>query len=112
MIQSLALLVAGLIMLFFAPEHLYALWLSGLIALAAQTFWIWRTLRTYGDPRSSAYLAGATAGLIGKWVIISVGLVLLWQRQPEFSVAVSFITVFGLNTLAALAAPILISRPR
>lgn len=111
-IQSLVLLVAAAMMLIISPEHLRALWLSGFIALSAQGFWIWRTLRAYGDPRSAAFVAGATSGLVGKWVIISVGLVLLWQRQPDFSVAVSFITVFGLNTLAALAAPILISRPR
>ena len=56
--------------------------------------------------------AGAVAGQVGKWVIILIGLVLLWRIQPDISVAATVVTVFGLNTLAAIAAPILISQPR
>lgn len=108
LVWALVVLLCGL----FWPEQVPGIFWSGLVAILAQGYWVWRSLRPFGDPHSDSYLAGTTAGLIGKWVIISVGLVLLWRIQPELSVAATVTTVFGLNTLAALAAPILISHPR
>lgn len=108
LVWGLVLLVCGLIWPQLAPSIFWA----GLVAIPAQAYWVWCSLRTFGDPHSDSYLAGTTAGLVGKWVIISVGLVLLWRTQPELSVAATVTTVFGLNTLAALVAPIFISNPR
>lgn len=110
--QCAVWLVAGLVCVLLAYEHTASLLWSGLITIAAQGFWIWRTLSGFGDPGSTAYFAATTVGMIGKWAIIFVGLVLLWRYRPDVSVAVSIATVFALNTLAALAAPVLISRPR
>lgn len=112
LVQGLAWCGALALALVFWPEHLPALAWAGALALSAQGFWIWRSLRGFGDPASTRYLAGATAGLVGKWAIILVGLVLLWRHQPDLSIAVTVVTVFTLNTLAALAAPISISHPR
>lgn len=112
LIQVLAWLLAVLVCALFWPQLALSIVWAGLVAILAQGYWVWRSLRPFGDPHSDSYLAGTTAGLIGKWVIISVGLVLLWRTQPELSVAATVTTVFGLNTLAALAAPILISHPR
>ncbi|MDQ2077029.1 hypothetical protein [Marinimicrobium sp. ABcell2] len=94
------------------PDYTLSIVWAGLITILAQGYWIWRTLRGFGDSESKSYLAGATSGMIGKWVILAVGLVLLWRSHPDVSVAASMVTVFALNTLAALAAPILISRLR
>jgi len=110
-LQCLVLLVATVFSALFWPEWVKSLLLAGLISLLAQSFWIWRSLRGFGDPKSGAYLAGAAAGMMGKWVIIFVGLLLLWRSELDISVAVTVVTVFGLNTLAAVAAPILISQP-
>lgn len=111
LLQSLVLLAAALVTALFWPELVKSVVLAGLVSLLAQGFWIWRSLRGFGDPGSNAYLAGAAAGMIGKWVIIFVGLLLLWRSELDLSVAVTVVTVFGLNTLAAIAAPILISQP-
>ncbi len=91
-----------------APSILWA----GALAILAQGYWIWSSLRAYGDPGSGRYLAGATAGLMGKWTIILVGLVALWRGQPDLSVPATVITVFALNTLAALVAPIFVTQAR
>jgi|GEM_PF-2877434 len=111
LLQCVVLLVATLLSALFWPEWVKSLVLAGLVSLLAQSFWIWRSLRGFGDPKSGAYLAGAATGMIGKWVIIFVGLLLLWRSELDISVAVTVVTVFGLNTLAAIAAPILISQP-
>jgi F0F1-type ATP synthase assembly protein I len=103
-----AVLLFGLIW----PQYAMSIVWAGLICILAQGYWTWRTLRGFGDPESKNFLAGATTGMIGKWVILGVGLVLLWRNHPDVSVAASVVTVFALNTLAALAAPILISRLR
>ncbi|MEX1058154.1 MAG: hypothetical protein WED11_10510 [Natronospirillum sp.] len=102
--------LAGCVLL--DPGFIVSVASAGLLAMAAQAFWIWRSLGRFGDSHSQGYLAGTLGGIIGKWVIILVGLVLLWSRLPDVSVAATVITVFGLNTLAALAAPISISHPR
>lgn len=112
LIQCLAWLAAVAVFSLFWPQYAPSILWAGMLVVLAQGFWIWRSLRGFGDPHSSGYLAGATAGLIGKWVIISVGLVLLWGSQLDLSVAATVVTVFGLNTLVAIAAPILISPPR
>jgi hypothetical protein len=112
LIQCLAWLLALVLFALIRPETIPSIGWAGLIAILAQAFWIWRSLRSFGDSRSSGFLVGATAGLMGKWTIIIVGLVVLWRSQPDLSVAATVITVFALNTLAALAAPISISQPR
>lgn len=112
LIQALAWLFALALSALFWPEYTASIAWAGLLSLLAQAFWIWRSLRSFGDPQSMRYLTGTTAGLIGKWAIILIGLVALWLSQPDLSVAATVITVFGLNTLAALAAPISISQPR
>lgn len=112
LVQCVAWLTAVVACALILPEHRAAVFWGGLLAVAAQGFWVWRAQRAFGDPDSKHYLAGATAGLIGKWTILIVGLVVLWRHQPELSVAATVITVFSLNTLAALAAPIAIKQPR
>lgn len=111
-LQCVAWLLALILVALFANPWLAAVFWSGLIAMGAQAYWVRYSLRDFGDARGNRYLAGAVAGQVGKWVIILVGLVLLWRSQPDVSVAATVITVFGLNTLAAIAAPILISQPR
>lgn len=110
-LQCVAWLLALLPMIIFWPQYATSVAVAGLICMAAQGFWIWRSLRNFGDPNSGRYLTGAIVGLIGKWVIILVGLIALLRNQPELSVAAMVTTVFALNTLAALAAPISISQP-
>lgn len=110
-VQGLACLLALLLIAIFWPQYVASVAAAGLICLAAQAFWIWRSLCGFGDPNSGRYLTGAVVGLIGKWVIILVGLIALLRNQPELSVAATVTTVFLLNTLAALAAPISISQP-
>ncbi len=112
LIQTLFWLLGLAICALLAPKYNVSVALAGLLAIAAQAFWIWRSLGRFGDSLSQGYLAGTLSGIIGKWVIILIGLVLLWSRLPDVSVAATVITVFGLNTLAALAAPISISHPR
>lgn len=96
----------------FAPHYWISIALAGALTVIAQSFWIWRSLARFGDPHSQRYLAGTFAGIMGKWIIILVGLVLLWRSQLDLSVGATVMTVFLLNTLAALAAPISISHPR
>lgn len=110
-LQCLACLLALLPIAVFWPEYAISVAAAGCVCLTAQAFWIWRSLRSFGDPGSGRYLTGAIVGLIGKWVIILVGLIALLRNQPELSVAAMVTTVFALNTLAALAAPISISQP-
>lgn len=112
LLQVTAWLSAVIVVALLLPEQLVAVVWAGLITVIGQAFWIWRSLRGFGDPSSGAFLAGTTVGLIGKWVIVLAGLVVLWRQQPGISVAATVVTVFALNTLAAMAAPILISRPR
>lgn len=112
LIQAVAWCIATLVCVLFARDLATSVWWAGLMTIAAQAFWIWRSLRGFGDPGSADYLIGATVGMIGKWVIVFVGLVLLWRSHPEASVVPALLTVFALNTLAALTAPVLISRRR
>ena len=112
MVQCLAWLFGIVVLAWLWPDYAVSFWWGGLVAIGAQAFWIARTLKGFGDPHSKGFLTGATSGLIGKWVIISVGLVLLWRNQPDLSVATTVVSVFLLNTLAALTAPISIARPR
>lgn len=104
--------IATLICVLVARELAASVWWAGLIAVAAQAFWIWRSLRGFGDSGSVDYLLGTTVGMLGKWVIVLVGLVVLWRTHPNVSVVPALLTVFALNTLAALTAPVLISRRR
>lgn len=103
---------ATLICALFAREWAASVWWAGLVVIAAQAFWIWRSLRGFGDPGSADYLIGTTVGMIGKWVIVFVGLALLWRSHLNVSAVPALLTVFALNTLAALTAPVLISRRR
>jgi len=96
----------------FWPDAVISILLAGLVTVLGQSFWVWRSLLGFGDPHSRRYLAGAISGLIGKWVITGTGLILIWRSDLQISVAATLITFFGLNTLAALAAPFLILRPR
>lgn len=112
LIQCLVWVLTVMVCGVFRPELVPGIFWAGLVTILAQGYWVWRSLRPFGDSHSERYVSGTMAGLLGKWVIISVGLVLLWRTQPELSVAATVTTVFGLNTLAALAAPILISHPR
>lgn len=112
LVQCGAWLVALLGCAFWVYEYTASVWWSGLIAMVAQGFWVWRTLRNFGDPGSAAYFAGTAVGMLGKWVMIFIGLLVLWRYHPDVSIMASVVTVFALNTLAALAAPIVISRPR
>ncbi|WP_347329863.1 hypothetical protein [Marinimicrobium locisalis] len=112
MIQLVCWLLAIVGCALLGPQYLTSVAWAGVLVIAAQAFWIWRSLGRFGDPHSHRYLAGTLAGIIGKWAIILIGLVLLWSRLPDVSVAATVITVFALNTLAALAAPISISHPR
>ena len=96
----------------FWPGYTPSVLWSGVVSLLAQTVWLWRIQRSFGDPHSAGFLAGAVSGMIGKWVILACGLALLWRNLPGVSVVTSLVTVFGLNTLAALIAPVVISRRR
>src|SRR5690554_3691106 len=111
-LQSLVWLLALIVCVLVAPAYASSIVWAGLICIGAEAFWIWRSLKGFGDDQSTRFLVGALGGLLGKWVIISVGLVLLWRHQPELSVGITVATVFVLNTLAALTAPIFISQPR
>jgi hypothetical protein len=111
-IQCLAWVVGLLVTYALWPEVIESVFWAGLLTITGQSFWIWRSLRGFGDPHSKNYLAGTVAGLIGKWVIIGTGLILLWRNEQQISVAASVFTFFGLNTLAALTAPLSILRPR
>ncbi|MHA7878550.1 MAG: hypothetical protein ACX931_02080 [Saccharospirillum sp.] len=111
-IQCIAWLLALGVTYALWPQTIESVFWAGLVTMAGQAFWIWRSLRGFGDPHSKSYLAGTTAGLLGKWVIIGTGLILLWRSEHQISVAATVFTFFGLNTLAALTAPISISRPR
>lgn len=112
LIQCLAWILAVALFALLWPGLVFSIIWAGPVALLAQGFWIWSSLRGYGDPGSARYLAGATVGLLGKWAIILVGLVALWRGQPDLSVPATAITVFALNTLAALAAPVFITQAR
>src|SRR5690625_7925580 len=83
----------------FWPHHVSSVFWAGVVGLLAQGVWLWRILRAYGDPHSTGFLTGAISGMIGKWLILGVGLVLLWRNLPGVSVATTLVTVFGLNTL-------------
>lgn len=96
----------------FWPDYAPSFFWAGVISLLAQTVWLWRIQRAFGDPHSTGFLAGTVSGMIAKWVILAFGLVLLWRNLPGVSVAITLVTVIGLNTLAALIAPIVISRRR
>ena len=96
----------------FWPDYAPSVLWAGVVSLFAQAVWLWRIQRAFGDPHSSSFLAGAVSGMISKWVILTVGLVLLWRHLPGVSVAATLVTVFGANTLGALIAPIVISRRR
>lgn len=112
LIQCIAWVFALVVTYALWPDVMNSVFWAGLITIAGQSFWVWRSLRGFGDPHSKNYLAGTIAGLIGKWVIIGTGLILLWRSEHQISVAATVFTFFGLNTLAALAAPLSISRPR
>lgn len=112
LIQCLVWVIALLVASVLWSDVLASVFWAGVVTIAGQAFWIWRSLRGFGDPGSKRYLAGAVAGLTGKWVITGTGLILLWLSDYEFSVAATVFTFFGLNTVAAFAAPLSIARPR
>lgn len=111
-IQCIAWVFALIVTYALWPDVIVSVFWAGLVTIAGQSFWIWRSLRGFGDPSSKSYLAGTVAGLMGKWAIIGTGLILLWRSEYPISVAATVFTFFGMNTLAALAAPLSISRPR
>jgi hypothetical protein len=111
-IQCLAWVIALVVTYALWPEVIASVFWSGLLTIGGQSFWVWRSLRGFGDSRSTGYLAGTVAGLIGKWVIIGTGLILLWRIEYQISVAATVLTFVWLNTLAALTAPLSILRPR
>ncbi|HEY7883387.1 MAG TPA: hypothetical protein VIC08_00390 [Cellvibrionaceae bacterium] len=111
-LQSLIWLLAVVLCALLAPIYITSIVWAGLISIGAEAFWIWRSLKGFGDSQSTRFLVSALGGLLGKWIIIWVGLVLLWRNQPDLSVGVMVVTVFVLNTLAALTAPMFISQPR
>jgi len=90
------------------PEVVVSVMVAALLALLAQFYFTWRSLRYYGSPQIGLFVMGATRGLFGKWMIVAVGLLLLWHNASEPEALAMLLTVIVINTLAAVLAPILV----
>lgn len=90
------------------PEVLVSVVVAALLALLAQFYFTWRSMRHYGARQVGLFVMGATRGLFGKWMIVAVGLLLLWHNASGPEALAMLLTVIVINTLAAVLAPILV----
>lgn len=90
------------------PEVVVAVLVAALLALVAQLYFTWRSLRHYGARHTGLFLLGSTQGLFGKWIMVAFGLVLLWRDASQPEALAMLLTVIVINTLAAALAPILV----
>lgn len=102
-----AVLMSAVVGIWF-PELVVSVMVAALLALLAQFYFTWRSLRHYGSAQVGLFLLGATRGLFGKWMIVAVGLLVLWHNASGPEAQAMLLTVIVINTLAAVLAPILV----
>ncbi len=103
---------AGLILLAVAslwfPGTVKAVLAAALLSVIGHGYFTWRSMRHYGARVTGFFVTATSQGLFGKWIIVALGLVVLWRADPSLNAFAMLLTVLVLNTLAAALAPFLV----
>jgi len=108
--QLIITFTAGMLVGFFSPINGLTVLLGGAISICGQAFYNYRALCNYGESFAPNIVASTYSAMWGKWAIIIAASLVAVLKIEELNAGVFYCSLFGVQTIGALALPILVKR--